>query len=142
MKDTLVNGIAEVNEKKEERPVKNTDRWALLRKQRAEKRALYDKEIEQLHDDIAYEKDVLRAKQADKQRQQHLRTLRKELELIRKSTEVASNYAHDGQDQRPKFDAKEWKIVRSQAQEEWETLKKKSGNDHIDELMQQRRPGE
>jgi Cdc6-like AAA superfamily ATPase len=136
VKDTLVNGVVEVNERGEEKPVKNTDRWALLHKQRAEKRALYDKEIQQLHDDIAYEKDVLRAKQVEKKQQQHIRTLCKELDLIRKSTEAASNSAHDGQDQQPKFDAKKWKIAPSQAQEEWETRKKKeSGNDHIDKLM-------
>ncbi|PQE18230.1 aaa family protein [Rutstroemia sp. NJR-2017a WRK4] len=129
MKDTLVNGITELNEKKEERLVKNTDRLALLRMQRVEKRAFY-------MTISPTRKDAPRAKQADERGQQHLRTLRKELELIRKSIEVASNSAHDGQDQQPKVDAKKWKIAPSQAQEEWDTWKKKeSGNIHIDELM-------
>ncbi|KAI3331712.1 P-loop containing nucleoside triphosphate hydrolase protein [Xylariaceae sp. AK1471] len=136
VKDTLLNGIAEMNRMKEEKPAKNTDRWLALHKQQAEGRALYEKEIKQLHDDIAYETDVLRAKQTEKQQQQHLYSLRRELERLRNSTESASNSAHDGQDQRPKIDTEKWRIAPSQTQEEWERRKKtESGNDHIDELM-------
>jgi Cdc6-like AAA superfamily ATPase len=133
--NTLVNGTMGVNRREEEKPVQNIDRWELLHKERARKQASYDEELEQLHDDIAYEKDVLRTAQVEKQRQQQLSILRKELDLIRKSTEAASNSPHDGQDQESKADAKKWVIAPSQAEEEWELRKKESGNDHIDELM-------
>ncbi|KXJ89392.1 P-loop containing nucleoside triphosphate hydrolase protein [Microdochium bolleyi] len=134
-RDTLVEVAVEEEGSEEEKLVSNTDRRAMLLTQRAERKALYDKEIQQLQDDIAHQRDVLLAIQAEKKQQQQLHTLRKELESLRTSAELATNA--DARAQRNETAAKTWKLAPSPAQDDWDTWenKKVHGNAPINELM-------
>lgn len=135
-KDILVNGISHVNGHREEEPVESTDRWTVLHTERAERQALYDKAIEQLQQDIAYQTDLLRAKQVEKKQQQHLHTLREELELLRYAIDNVGNHEHEEKEQQREEEAKKWKITPSQAKAEWETRKEKgTSNEYVDDLM-------
>ncbi|KAJ1322911.1 stage V sporulation protein K [Microdochium nivale] len=107
----------------------------MLQTQQTESKALYDREIQQLQDDIAYQRDILLAIQAGKKHQLQLHALREELELLRTSTKSAADA--DARAQRNEAAAKNWKLAPSQAQDDWDTWKKSEvqGNVFIDELM-------
>lgn len=132
-KDILVNGISHVNGHKDD---ETTDRWTVLHTERAERQALYDKAIEQLKQDIAYQTDLLRTKQAEKKQQQHLHTMREELERLCYATENVNNHEHEEEERQREEEAKKWKIVPSQAKAEWETQKETGArNGFLDDLM-------
>lgn len=134
MRDTSAGRAAESNGGKENQLAESTDRRTLLRRQEAERQALYDKEINQLRDDIAYEKDVLRVKQEERRQQQHLHTLRKDLKRLRSPMVATSTYDPEDEDDLHQAETKKLKMTPSQAQKDWEA-RTESKNSYVDELM-------